>query len=268
MSARTRVAWIVLFFVAPLAASTEPAVAPAEDAPAEFADGVVATVNGEPIYHEDIERRLVELHSGLSATERGAMDMNTLMFRLINDTLFAQEARALGMQDEDPIPQRLEQLRRRLAVAHLEQIEVRSRVNVTDEDIKEAFERDYRTASFHVVTAYELEDAEALHERLAEGADIEELAEEESIDQYSARAGRVKNVAFIDIPSEIADVLFDPLKVPQWFMTAVIVLLALGFPFALIMAWAFQLTSEGVKRDAGTITADESPLRTHHRSLL
>jgi adenylate cyclase len=65
---------------------------------------------------------------------------------------------------------------------------------------------------------------------------------------------------------QIADVLFDPLKVPQWFMTALIVLLALGFPFALIMAWAFQLTSEGVKRDAGTITADESPLRTQGHS--
>ena len=65
---------------------------------------------------------------------------------------------------------------------------------------------------------------------------------------------------------QIADVLFDPLKVPQWFMTALIVLLALGFPFALIMAWAFQLTSEGVKRDTGTITADESPLRTQGHS--
>ena len=65
---------------------------------------------------------------------------------------------------------------------------------------------------------------------------------------------------------QVVDVLLDPLKVPQWFMTALIVLVALGFPFALIMAWAFQLTSEGVKRDAGAVTADESPLPTQGHS--
>ena len=44
---------------------------------------------------------------------------------------------------------------------------------------------------------------------------------------------------------QVADVLLDPLKVPQWFMTALIVLVALGFPFALIMAWAFDLRCVG-----------------------
>lgn len=56
---------------------------------------------------------------------------------------------------------------------------------------------------------------------------------------------------------QVADVLFDPLKVPQWFMPALIGLVALGFPFALIMAWAFEITPAGVQRDAGDGSAGE-----------
>jgi adenylate cyclase len=59
---------------------------------------------------------------------------------------------------------------------------------------------------------------------------------------------------------QVADVLLDPLKVPQWIMPALIVLIGLGFPFALVMAWAFQITPEGVQRDAGDDSVDELSL--------
>lgn len=48
----------------------------------------------------------------------------------------------------------------------------------------------------------------------------------------------------IQIVGEIA----EPLGFPDWFSAAVIVLLATGFPVALILAWAFELTPEGVKK--------------------
>jgi len=61
---------------------------------------------------------------------------------------------------------------------------------------------------------------------------------------------------------QVGDVLFDPLEVPDWFMPALIVLVALGFPFALIMAWAFELTPGGVKRDAGSDADEKSSVTT------
>jgi adenylate cyclase len=68
---------------------------------------------------------------------------------------------------------------------------------------------------------------------------------------------------------QVADVTFDPLKVPQWFMTALIIVVALGFPFALIMAWAFQMTSTGVKRDTGDVLtpANHPSPKTDERSV-
>jgi len=48
---------------------------------------------------------------------------------------------------------------------------------------------------------------------------------------------------------QIADVLFDPLGLPDWTFRLVLILLLLGLPFALIFAWVFEMTPEGLKRE-------------------
>ena len=47
---------------------------------------------------------------------------------------------------------------------------------------------------------------------------------------------------------EVSDTIFPRLGLPDWTVTFVIALLMLGLPVALFMAWAFELTPEGVKR--------------------
>jgi TolB-like protein/Tfp pilus assembly protein PilF len=47
---------------------------------------------------------------------------------------------------------------------------------------------------------------------------------------------------------QIATQVFPFLEIPNWAIRLVIMLLALGFPIALILAWAFELTPEGIKR--------------------
>jgi len=51
---------------------------------------------------------------------------------------------------------------------------------------------------------------------------------------------------------QVVDVVNEPLSLPDWFDTVVILLLAMGFPIALLMSWAFDLTSKGVVRDPRT----------------
>ena len=55
-------------------------------------------------------------------------------------------------------------------------------------------------------------------------------------------------VAWLTI--QIVDVISEPLNLPGWLDTVVIILLAVGFPIAVILAWAFDLTPEGIKSDA------------------
>jgi serine/threonine-protein kinase len=47
---------------------------------------------------------------------------------------------------------------------------------------------------------------------------------------------------------QIATQVFPFLEIPNWAIRLVILITALGFPVALIIAWAFELTPEGVKR--------------------
>lgn len=47
---------------------------------------------------------------------------------------------------------------------------------------------------------------------------------------------------------QIATQVFPFLDVPNWAIRLIILLLALGFPIALVLAWAFDITPQGVKR--------------------
>ncbi len=63
---------------------------------------------------------------------------------------------------------------------------------------------------------------------------------------------------------QIATQVFPFLEIPNWVVRSVIVLVAIGFPVALIIAWAFELTPEGIKRteDVGPSVAGTSKGRT------
>jgi TolB-like protein len=59
---------------------------------------------------------------------------------------------------------------------------------------------------------------------------------------------------------QVGDVLFDMFEAPPWVGKTLAGVLLLGFPFALIFAWAFEMTPEGVKR---TEEVDRSDSITH-----
>ena len=49
---------------------------------------------------------------------------------------------------------------------------------------------------------------------------------------------------------QIGDVMFPALRLPDWTTTLLVAFLILGFPLAVIFAWAFELTPDGVVRTA------------------
>src|SRR5881275_2549033 len=57
---------------------------------------------------------------------------------------------------------------------------------------------------------------------------------------------------------QVASTIIPALHLPETITTAVVVLTLLGFPIALVLAWAFELTPEGIKR---TEWADREPAR-------
>src|SRR5256885_7491206 len=55
---------------------------------------------------------------------------------------------------------------------------------------------------------------------------------------------------------QVATQVFPFFEIPNWAVRLVVLLLIVGFPIALIIAWAFEATPEGIKR---TETADAMP---------
>ncbi|UCC71812.1 MAG: hypothetical protein JSV86_15765 [Gemmatimonadota bacterium] len=47
---------------------------------------------------------------------------------------------------------------------------------------------------------------------------------------------------------QAAEIAFPALRLPDWTLTLVVVLTLVGFPIALVLAWAFEITPEGVRR--------------------
>jgi TolB-like protein/Tfp pilus assembly protein PilF len=58
---------------------------------------------------------------------------------------------------------------------------------------------------------------------------------------------------------QIATQVFPFLEIPNWAVRLVILLIVIGFPIAFVIAWAFELTPEGLKR---TEFADELPKKS------
>lgn len=59
---------------------------------------------------------------------------------------------------------------------------------------------------------------------------------------------------------QISDTLVPALRLPVWFHSGVAFLLIMGFPVAIIFAWAFELTPEGLKKEK---EVDRSQSITH-----
>jgi len=60
---------------------------------------------------------------------------------------------------------------------------------------------------------------------------------------------------------QLVDVVREPFNLPLWVPRLVIVLLAVGLPIALVISWAFELTPEGLVRDA---SVDKEAARAKH----
>ncbi len=61
---------------------------------------------------------------------------------------------------------------------------------------------------------------------------------------------------------QIADVLLGVLDLPPWTGRLVFLLLVVGFPVALIFAWAFELTPEGIKKESAVDRSDSTTSHT------
>ena len=72
---------------------------------------------------------------------------------------------------------------------------------------------------------------------------------------------------------QVATQVFPFFEVPGWSVRLVVLFVIVGFPIALLIAWAFELTPEGIKRTEEADAAPAAAARAHcggdvHQPLL
>jgi len=65
---------------------------------------------------------------------------------------------------------------------------------------------------------------------------------------------------------QVAYILFPILQVPDWSLRLLVGLLALGFPVALVLAWAYNITPDGIERENDAPSAHAAQRGTRRRS--
>src|SRR5438046_3290081 len=64
---------------------------------------------------------------------------------------------------------------------------------------------------------------------------------------------------------QVATQVFPFFEIPNWGIRLVVLIIAIGFPIALVIAWAFELTPEGIK---STEDADATAKQSHGRACI
>ena len=60
--------------------------------------------------------------------------------------------------------------------------------------------------------------------------------------------------------AQVTDVFLEPFGAPDWVIKTILLVLLAGFPLALLFAWAFEMTPEGIKKEKDV---DRSQSITH-----
>lgn len=63
------------------------------------------------------------------------------------------------------------------------------------------------------------------------------------------------------VAAQVADLVLEAIGAPPWVMQSLLLLMSLGFVAAVIIAWAYELTPDGIKREKDVVRDDSI---THH----
>jgi hypothetical protein len=62
---------------------------------------------------------------------------------------------------------------------------------------------------------------------------------------------------------QVATQVFPFFEIPNWAVRLVVLAIVIGFPIALVIAWAFELTPEGLKRTEDVDLATQTRAKPH-----
>ncbi len=161
--------------IAPVAAAKAPPASPA--LPVVGGKEIVATVNGESITREALERQLASMHEGVREKEtKIRKDPSELLERMINATLIVQEARRMGLDQAPEIKEAADAFAGTTLRQLLYSYHVRNIKTADEKEVERLYRASIKELTVTSVLLDREEDAGELERRLKDGGDFDALA--------------------------------------------------------------------------------------------
>jgi peptidyl-prolyl cis-trans isomerase C len=162
---------------------------------AKAEDRVVATVNGVQITESQLNPLIEEFRQRSQKTVLKPDDKNQILKGMIRRTLILQQKEASDLRKEKKIVERVKDFENGLVVATFLERHVGQKLTVTEEEIKEYYEKNLQRFSSppkvkarHILLR-DRKEAEKVLAKLKKGEDFSQLAKEYSIDLPMAKEG-------------------------------------------------------------------------------
>lgn len=174
---------------------------------------IVAEVNGEPIYLEDLERIWNSLPEAYRTQFPGGI--RDLLEQFIRQVLLLQEARKMGLDSDPEVIRQIEEMKKQILIREIIKREIIDKVQVSEEEIQKEYNANptqytepEQVKARHIMVSSR-EKAEAILAELQTGRPFEEVAREKSESPDALGGGSMGYIKRGDLDPEIEKVLFE-----------------------------------------------------------
>ncbi len=166
---------------------------------------VLAIVNGDTIYTEQLSTKLRRLHSGQENTQRSDFSIETLIDKLVNDRLLIQETRLLELDQDSTLLKRVSSYQTMASMSLLKAEAVPDTITIGDTEIAAFHKEQYRELHLKIMTIRGKELVDSLYNVINNGSNFEELAQQFSLDTYRYRGGDLGYIRWIDTENALKE---------------------------------------------------------------
>ena len=160
---------------------------------------ILVIVNEDTVITSDLEKEIVKTHSSMGTDKRSDYDYRKLVDKLVNDHLIRQEAKSLGMDEEDWVVKYLNKRENEAAINIYFKDKFHPDLSVSEKKILEHFNKNYSQIQIRTISIATFEEANKIRQDIINGASMDSVAQAVSLDMYRFRGGLHKMKFWADI---------------------------------------------------------------------
>lgn len=170
---------------------------------------VVAVVNGEEIFMQDLGNALAAQHANIKGeVSAGRIDYRKVLHRLINVRLIVQEARDTGLPERDDIKKSVNDYRERVLINLIKNRRVEN-LKPNEEEVERIYRDRIRHWKFKALSFGDEAQAQLFHDEINGGADFQETGEKYVERGSAAWEGQDQAIREMEIAPQYAGLFRD-----------------------------------------------------------